>query len=55
MSELPSVPPVPSLPSRFETAAPSYLLPDGLVVQVVPVGGMAWTFPADLPVKSEEA
>ncbi len=56
MSELPPLPPTPSLPSRFEVPAPSsYALPDGLTVTVVPVGGMAWTFPADLPVESEEA
>ena len=56
MSEPPAVPPTPSLPSRFESNAPSYVLPDlNLEVKVVPIGGMVWDFPADPPDEGEAA
>ena len=54
---------VPQLP-RFDDPTPlidrlessEYYLADlGLTVEVVKPGGKAWTFPADLPVESEEA
>jgi len=55
--------PTPQLPG-FDNPTPlvdrleseEYYLADlGLTVEVVKPGGKAWTFPADLPVESEEA